>query len=311
MFETSDPRPWALMRDGTKVAIGLALVLAVIAIVPAVSAETNAEIENRLRENFKDRILFLRTPKTGPDLHFDSEGHAENAELAPWTVAGEIAIRGIQVTDTTLEIEGERVLLRYDGTAKKFRSASPVMAIPRGIEILPARIEADEKNKAEQAKAHPVHITIQRRQGETSLQGGRDAMSRVFLRVDERISDFVPAYWRQFVSGIDGGKRETPSALPGVYKFGKDVNTTPEAISSPDPEYAEVARQYKWQGVVLLSIVVNEEGSVSNLEVFSPAGLGLDEKAVDAVSAWKFKPGMKNGEPISMQLTVEVEFHLY
>jgi hypothetical protein len=110
----------------------IALVLGVFALAPALWAETNAEIETRLQEEFADRILFLRSSLPGPKLQLDSEGHANSVETAaPWTVAAEIALRRIRITDTTLEIGGERVLLAYDETAKKFRCVNSVIALWR------------------------------------------------------------------------------------------------------------------------------------------------------------------------------------
>ena len=53
------------------------------------------------------------------------------------------------------------------------------------------------------------------------------------------------------------------------------------------------------------------DGSTTNIRVIRPLGLGLDEKAIEAVKNWKFEPAMKDGHPVRVEIAVEVDFHLY
>jgi len=87
--------------------------------------------------------------------------------------------------------------------------------------------------------------------------------------------------------------------------------TPPRAIFQPNPEYSEQARKKKIHGVVVLSLTVTVDGTVRDIKVVNGLGYGLDEKAVQAVSRWKFNPALKDGEPIDKEITVEVDFHLY
>lgn len=95
----------------------------------------------------------------------------------------------------------------------------------------------------------------------------------------------------------------------GVYRVGGGVSA-PIAIYKIEPEYSEEARKAKFQGTVILSIVVDESGMPRNLKIVRPLGLGLDEKAIEAVSKWRFKPAMKDGRPVAVLATVEVNFRL-
>lgn len=95
----------------------------------------------------------------------------------------------------------------------------------------------------------------------------------------------------------------------GVYQLGGGVST-PIAIYSPDPPYTEQAREAKFQGDVVLSIVVLADGSVADVQIVKPLGLGLDQSAVKAVKTWKFKPGTRNGVPVAVQMMIDVTFHL-
>ncbi len=95
----------------------------------------------------------------------------------------------------------------------------------------------------------------------------------------------------------------------GIYRAGNGVSK-PELIHKVEPEYSEEARKAKFQGVVVLYIVVDQNGNAVNPRVMKSLGLGLDEKAMEAVKQWKFKPGYKDGKPVAVAATVEVNFRL-
>ena len=103
---------------------------------------------------------------------------------------------------------------------------------------------------------------------------------------------------------------QTESAAPPVYKVGSGVKP-PRVISSPEPAFSEKARDAGYQGVSTLSLVVGADGRPRDIKVTNPLGMGLDEKAVKAVSRWKFQPATKDGNPVAAQIAVEVDFHLY
>jgi TonB family protein len=95
----------------------------------------------------------------------------------------------------------------------------------------------------------------------------------------------------------------------GVYRIGGGVSA-PALIAKVEPEYSEEARKAKFQGTVVLYVVVDENGKPRDLRVIRPLGLGLDEKAIEAVMKWRFRPGMKDGKPVAVAATIEVNFRL-
>ena len=95
----------------------------------------------------------------------------------------------------------------------------------------------------------------------------------------------------------------------GAYKIGGGVSA-PSVLFKVEPEYSEEARKAKFQGTVVLFVVVDEKGNPTNLKVIRPLGLGLDQKAIEAVEKWKFSPGKKDGKPVAVQATIEVNFRL-
>lgn len=110
-------------------------------------------------------------------------------------------------------------------------------------------------------------------------------------------------------SGVGYGPGSGAGTGGGVYRIGGGVSQ-PVPIYKPEPEYSEEARKAKFQGAVLLAIVIEPDGSTSNLRVLRPLGLGLDEKAIEAVQKWKFRPSTKDGRPVRVSANVEVNFRL-
>jgi len=95
----------------------------------------------------------------------------------------------------------------------------------------------------------------------------------------------------------------------GVFRVGGGV-TAPEVIFKVEPEYSEQARKAKYQGTVLLSAIVQRDGTIREIKVVQPLGLGLDEKAIEAARQWRFRPGLKSGQAVDVQVLFEVTFRL-
>lgn len=104
--------------------------------------------------------------------------------------------------------------------------------------------------------------------------------------------------------GLGGGMGDGP------YVVGRGVRA-PRAVYDPEPDYSEEARKQKFQGTVVLQIVVGPDGQPSHVKVVRSVGLGLDEKAIEAVSQWRFEPGTKDGRPVAVVVNIQVNFRLY
>jgi TonB family protein len=96
----------------------------------------------------------------------------------------------------------------------------------------------------------------------------------------------------------------------GVFKVGGGISA-PQALSTPDPEYTEEARNAKTQGTCILWLIVDDQGRPRDIRVVRGLGMGLDAKAIEAVKQWKFQPALKDGRPVNVQISVEVGFRLY
>ena len=130
--------------------------------------------------------------------------------------------------------------------------------------------------------------------------------------------------------GDPNGKPGPPSGGPGINGIGRGLGgvgegdliggtlsplaggsiTGPVPIYSPDPEFSEEARKAKLQGQVVLEVVVDTDGRAHRIRVRASLGLGLDEKAIEAVETWRFRPGHRNGKPMAVPATIYINFRL-
>jgi periplasmic protein TonB len=96
----------------------------------------------------------------------------------------------------------------------------------------------------------------------------------------------------------------------GVMHVGGSVSK-PEVLSSVEPEFSEEARRVKFSGNVEVYLWVDEQGNPSHIRVARGVGMGLDEKAVEAVRQYKFRPAMKNGKPVKVDMYIDVDFDIF
>ena len=112
-------------------------------------------------------------------------------------------------------------------------------------------------------------------------------------------------------SGPGVGPGEGGGIGGGVFRPGRGGVGYPECAYCPDPKFSDEARKAKYQGVCVLWLIVGPDGNPRDVKVLRSLGMGLDQKAIDAVRKWKFDPARKDGKPVAVQINVEVNFRLY
>ncbi len=110
--------------------------------------------------------------------------------------------------------------------------------------------------------------------------------------------------------GPGRGAGAGPGAGGGIYMVGGSVSA-PRVLYDPDPEFSEEARKAKFQGTVILWLVVGPDGKARDIRVARSLGMGLDERAIAAVRTWRFEPARMNGTPVAVQINVSVNFQLH
>ncbi len=109
--------------------------------------------------------------------------------------------------------------------------------------------------------------------------------------------------------GDSDGDRHGTGVDGGVFHGGYGV-TMPVPLRKIEPEYSEDARKARFQGTVVVYVEVDTNGKPRNIRIVRSVGMGLDERALEAVRQWLFKPGTKDGKPVVVSANIEVTFHL-
>ena len=128
------------------------------------------------------------------------------------------------------------------------------------------------------------------------------------IRLPEEIEPDIEIPETDFAFEIPEGP--PPAAEPeGPIMVGGDVKK-PERIHDPQPQYTEIARKARIQGVVIVQAIIDKDGNVTNVKVLKGLPMGLDQAAVDAIKKWKFKPATLNGKPVTVYYNLTVNFQL-
>lgn len=127
------------------------------------------------------------------------------------------------------------------------------------------------------------------------------------IRLPEEIEPDIEMPDTDIIFGIPEGP--PPDEPTGPIRVGGDVKP-PEKINYPSPQYTEIARKARIQGVVIVEAIIDKSGKVTNVKVLKGLPMGLDQAAADAVSRWTFKPATLNGKPVAVIYNLTVNFQL-
>jgi TonB family protein len=130
-----------------------------------------------------------------------------------------------------------------------------------------------------------------------------------FLRNQSRSGEATDLDGRAAAIQNARATKANPKSGEGVYRPGGSV-AAPSLLQKVEPEYSEEARMAKLAGSVVVGGEVGPDGFAHNLRIMRGLGLGLDQKAIDAIQQWRFNPGTKDGQPVSVMVNIEVNFRL-
>lgn len=263
-----------------------------------------------LQKQYGDQVLTLRRFYPGKHLRFDAAGKLDSA-VAPgtWTVDGQVRVQTISLKNGVIHIRGQRSFLFFDPEEKKLRALGSVTNTERISKLF------REKVGDWAAKEGKIEIAVESGMAHPEMADLLNAMNKVFLAPGEALwqLELIPDSWKSYLSEPDLEPRERANRLvldEGVSRVGKGVSP-PRQTYAPQPDYSELAKQARYEGVETVTLVVDEKGLPQHIQILVPAGLGLDEAAVDTVRTWRFDPATRDGKPIAVAIAVEVHFHLY
>jgi TonB family protein len=238
-----------------------------------------------LAESLVGKALFLRGFYLNNDLSFDAAGHLTGVpKVGDWTVAAVNVQRVQRKGPVEIELDGVRAVIRYNPDAHEFQR-HPLN---------------DEKIKILVADSG-------------NLRGFETAIAAIFaVGIDPGLQRAMPEFWRHYFDPNlawpqDSLSGQTIYALYGQADQPKDV-TPPKVEHRTDAGFTNFAERDRVQGGLLLRMVVDAQGVPHRISVARPLGYGLDERAVDAVTKWRFTPGMRDGKPVATGVVVQIDF---
>jgi TonB family protein len=261
-------------------------------LVQAAHADT---IKDALSQKYKDRVLALRTPFARGDQKFNSAGQLLNAHSSdPWLLYGAFQVEKLNLTKDTLRLEGPRVALRYVKTI----DSTFLTKLSKSAKV---EIHLD----------HPLN----------SLDEAQELMDRVFFPEDEVTQHAAPEFRRAddttpddqiFHISKNAFHRPGDNAPEAADDHDKEgIILPPRATYTPEPGYSPLASHAKYQGTLVLKIVIDKAGKISRIRLERALGMGLDENAMEEVKRWRFNPATRNGQPVAVEMNIEVSFNLY
>jgi TonB family protein len=129
-----------------------------------------------------------------------------------------------------------------------------------------------------------------------------------FLRAQGR-ADQASEFDGRVAAAIHAHTGTQPALPPDVYRVGGGVSA-PSAVQRMEPRYSEEARAAKLQGTVVIQVTIGTDGLAHDARIVRGLGLGLDQNAIESISQWQFKPGVKDGQPVKVAATIEVNYRL-
>lgn len=170
-----------------------------------------------------------------------------------------------------------------------------------GADGTPANIQL-ARGCNQEAFVAPAADAIKRSQFQPGTLNGKPVPVLVHVRIGFRYAD-TPAIPQLALPYREGFRSRTPRARP--------YDQPPMATYAPVAPFSDEARRHKIQGIVIVSALVTVDGLPTDVRIEKSLGYGLDEKAVESVSQYRFKPAIKDGVPVTARITVEVNFRLY
>jgi TonB family protein len=172
------------------------------------------------------------------------------------------------------------------------------------------RFKPGERDGSPVVVAQSVEVSLQTCIEEKKDDGGKKTYSlRLLSQPVQKFGSLLESAKEAALTLEEPPSGDFGDVAPPILRVEHGVSA-PVLLSSVDPEFTDAARKAKHQGICVLSIIVDAHGMPQNIKVVRALGMGLDEKAVEAVGRYRFKPAMKDRMPIPVRMNVEIDFHL-
>jgi TonB family protein len=247
---------------------------------------TSTVIGQAVEARLNGRVVALRHVLADNSVKYDEAGNlTSKGKPGDWTLHGHFEVTSSEVRNGSLLIRGNRVALSFKEWERR---------------KMPQYVFTSEQIK--------IQIVLNKN-GPVNLE---QELGKALLNATDEIPDNLAVHWHRFLCKQKQTTKgcSTVAYDAGVARPSEGGIKIPSVIRQKQPSFTKLAASHKLQGVVELLTLVNESGRVSSFEVIKPLGLGLEDKAIDAVRQWQFKPATQNGKPAVIYMVVQVNFAL-
>ena len=273
--------------------MGFAAVLTalLLMLVQPVGAQQNAaagaeeDLSLRAAELLVGKALFLRGFYLTNDLTYDSAGLVQGSpKIGDWTLAAVDVLKVERHRAGEIEMDGVRVAIRYNTDTHEFQRHE----------------QKDDK----------VRVVVKDTGDAKQLETAFGVMFSI--GIDPAFQRTMPSYWRHYFDPSlawppDALSGQTIYALYGAGDQSKDV-VAPKVEHRAEAKYGDFAVRDKVLGSVQMRMVVDATGVPLRISVSRPLGYGLDASAAEAMTKWRFSPGMRDGSPVATGVVAEEQF---
>ena len=305
------------------------LTILLLSIIAANATSWAQDAEATLNQ-FEGRILILRHPLESGSQRYDSEGKVLKAggKEGSWAVFSGVLIDRVTLAPDKLRLEGQRIFFVF----------------PK------QKLTLFEFKRRKAFKGPPfspsVNVEVILDKPIDSAEQGLNVMGRIFALKTEDFLDSLPDFWREYLVdhhfSYDASQKkeaeyrwseEVPKASkpiqnvssesakdsknedshePAAYLAGPGSGVkAPRPKYTPEPAFSEIARYEEYQGVSVVNVIVGTDGKVQRIRLVRPLGMGLDENAQSTIQTWRFQPATRNGQPVAVEMNIEIGFNLF
>jgi TonB family protein len=304
------------------------LTILLLSIIATSTTSWAQDADASLKE-FEGKTLILLHPLQADFQRYDAAGKVlKGGKDGSWTVFGGILIDRVTLAPDKLRFEGRRIFFLFtkqkltlvEFTWRKHRTDAPFSPSMKVEIVLDKPIDS-----AEQALTVLNRVFAVKTQGflESLPDFWREYLADHHFSYDASQKKEAEYRWREEVD-----KKSTPveNVQPELTKDSKDselhdrvvypIGTTsgvkaPRAKFTPEPAFSEIAKYEEFQGVVLVNVVVGSDGKVHRFRLLRPLGMGLDEISRSTLQTWRFQPATRNGQPVAVEMNIEIAFDLF
>jgi TonB family protein len=293
------------------------------------SAMSWAQDAEATLKQFEGKTLILRHPLQSDSQRYDAEGKVlkGGGNEGSWAVFGGILVDHVVLTPDKLRVEGRRVFFLFP---------------KKGLVLFEFK---RKKGHRDPPFSPTIDVEISLDKPIDSADQARTILKRVFALNTWDVLKTLPDFWRVYL--VDhhfsydpsqqkeaeyhwreqpGGSSEPvqnvdPDATSDsgnegtdepVFHIGPDTKVkAPRAKLTSAPEYSKIAQYEEFQGIVVVNVVVGTDGKIHRFRLVRPLGMGLDEIALSTVQTWRFEPSTHKGQPVAVEMNIEVAFNFY